>query len=96
MSDVLIHEFTMRARDPDGHLYRARAIGRERDDRTWVGWIEFTPIGGGIVRRSPRETTQPNRAALVYWAYGLDEVYLDGALERALRAPISRVATPGS
>jgi len=89
MAGDLIHVFTMRACDDDGHLYRARALGRQRDDGTWIGWIEFIPIGGGVMRRSARETTQPNRAALVYWALGLDEVYLDGALERALRAPLS-------
>jgi hypothetical protein len=81
--DELIHEFSMSARDADGHLYRACAMGRKRD-RTWIGWLEFVPIGsGGMMRRTPRETTQPNREALVYWALGLDEVYLDGALERA-------------
>jgi hypothetical protein len=81
--DELIHEFSMSARDADGHVYRARAMGRKRD-RTWIGWLEFAPIGsGGMMRRTPRETTQPNREALVYWALGLDEVYLDGALERA-------------
>jgi hypothetical protein len=82
--DALIHEFTGLAHDRDGHAYRSRACGRQRADGTWIGWLEFTPTGtGGLVRRSPRETTQPNRGALQYWALGLSEVYLDGALERA-------------
>jgi len=89
VAESLIHDFTMRARDQDGHLYRARATGREREDGTWIGRIQFTPLGGGVTRSTMRETTQPNRTALVYWAYGLDEVYLDGALERALREPVS-------
>lgn len=81
--DELIHEFSMSARDADGHLYRARAMGRTRD-RVWIGWIEFAPLGADdLVRRTPRETTQPTREALRYWALGLDEVYLDGALERS-------------
>ena len=83
--DALIHEFTMRASDEDGHVYRARAFGTRRRGGTWTGWIEFSPHGGGLVRRTPRETTQPSREALLYWALGLDEVYLEGALERALR-----------
>ena len=83
---ALIHDFTMRARDEDGHVYRARAFGSRREGGTWIGWIEFAPLDGGVVRRSPRETTQPNRGALLYWALGLDEVYLEGALTRALRA----------
>ena len=91
--NALIHEFTMRARDADGHVYRARAFGTRRADGTWVGWIEFSPQGGGIVRRSPPETTQPNRGALVYWALGLDAIYLEGALVRAMRADLFRART---
>jgi hypothetical protein len=82
----LIHEFASEVTDADGHVYSARAMGRKRDGRTvWEGWLEFTPLGGrGIVRRSPIETTQPNREALGYWASGLEPVYLEGALERAI------------
>lgn len=88
MGDVLIHEFTAAVRDPDGHLYSARAFGRRRAGDTWIGWLEFTPIGsGGLLRRTPRETTQPNEEALRYWASGVEPAYLEGALERALRRP---------
>jgi hypothetical protein len=84
--DDLIHEFTSETADADGHLYTARAMGRQRKGRTvWEGWLEFSPLSGrGIIRRGPVETTQPNREALVYWASGIEPVYLDGALERAL------------
>jgi hypothetical protein len=84
--DELIHEFLSQIADADGHAYNARAIGRQRRGRTvWEGWLEFTPVGGrGIVRRSQVETTQPNREALEYWATGLEPVYLEGALERAI------------
>ena len=44
---------------------------------------------GAAVLHSPRETTQPNLAALEYWASGLTPVYLAGALERALTAPVA-------
>ena len=80
----------MRARDADGHVYRARAFGTRRVDGTWTGWIEFAPHGGGVTRRTPQETTQPSRGALVYWALGLDVIYLEGALARAIRAATLR------
>jgi hypothetical protein len=83
-----IHEYTAEVADADGHAYTARAVGRQRPGRTvWEGWLEFSPVGGvGIVRRSPIETTQPNREALAYWAGGIEPVYLEGALERAITA----------
>ena len=85
--DVLIHDFAAVVSDPDGHLYRVRALGRQRSDGTWVGSLQFTPRGsGGLVRRSGNETTQPSRLALRYWALGLEPVYLEGALERAISA----------
>jgi hypothetical protein len=42
------------------------------------------------VRRSPVETTQPNREALTYWASGIEPVYLEGALERAIASRTDR------
>lgn len=85
----MIHEFSAQVSDADGHVYAARAVGRARKNGTWVGWIEFTPRGsGGIVRKSPIETMQPNRPALEYWASGLEPVYLEGALARAVRKPL--------
>ena len=92
--DALIHEFATGVRDADGHLYKARAFGRERTNGTWIGWLEFSPRGtGGIVRRSPIETTQSSRKALLYWATGLERVYLEGALARALARPRPRAAS---
>ena len=83
--DTLIHEFSRAVRDADGHTYRARAVGRQRSDGTWIGWLEFSPRGsGGVVRRTKRETTQPSQRALTYWARGIEPVYLEGALERAI------------
>ena len=93
MSD-LIHEFVSPVADADGHVYVARAMGRQRPSRTvWEGWLEFAPAGGrGMVRRSPVETTQPNREALAYWASGIELVYLEGARERAIAARSERRA----
>jgi hypothetical protein len=50
----------------------------------WEGWVEFVPDDETAVVRSPRETTQPNLTALMYWATGLTPVYLEGCLVRAL------------
>jgi hypothetical protein len=90
----LIHEFASEVPDADGHLYTARAMGRQRKGRTvWEGWLEFAPVGGrGMMRRSPIETTQPNREALAYWASGVEPVYLEGALERAIASRSDRRA----
>ena len=92
--DELIQEFVSEVADADGHVYTARAMGRQRTGRTvWEGWFEFAPRGGrGIVRRSQVETTQPNREALVYWASGIERVYLEGALERAIASRADRPA----
>ena len=90
MAEVFV-EFTEAVIGPDGSPYRARACGTEADDGLWQGWIEFIPTAGGRVVRSARETTQPNRQDLEYWATGLGTVYLEGSLHRALN-PLTRPA----
>lgn len=93
MAEVLL-EYAEPIRS-DGKTYTARACGAEmRDGGRWQGWIEFVPIGEGEPVRSARETTQPNRKDTVYWATGLTPVYLEGALQRALRPLTRPVATP--
>jgi hypothetical protein len=77
----------------DGRPYTAQVAGRP-DGHLWEGWIEFAAADGSDVRRTPRETTQPDRGALAYWATGLSGTYLEGALQRALDKPIRRVVTP--
>jgi hypothetical protein len=52
----------------------------------WEGWIEFRS-DEGTWHRTPRETTQPDLAAVHYWAGGLSTTYLEGALHRALTGP---------
>jgi hypothetical protein len=77
----------------DQRVYTAQVCGRERDDGTWEGWLEFVPDDGSAVVPTQRETTQPNLVDLEYWATGLTPVYLEGALARAL-VPPPAVATP--
>jgi hypothetical protein len=67
----------------DGVPYSAQVCGRP-NGHLWEGWIEFIAADGSDVRRTPRETTQPDRDALVYWAQGLSMTYLEGAMARTL------------
>jgi len=93
MAEALVR-FTELVRDDDNISYRAQASGLAGPDGLWEGWIEFIEENGRALR-TPRETTQPNRDALLYWAEGLTAAYLEGALRRALdalREPTARVA----
>jgi hypothetical protein len=68
----------------DGTTYVVWVCGEERVDGTWEGWLEFHPADANQpILVTERETSQPNRAALEYWAGGLEPVYLEGALARA-------------
>jgi len=69
--------------DERGEHYHARACGHRREDGLWDGWLEFHHHDGKTIVRTERETTQPNRADLEYWATGISPVYLEGALRRA-------------
>lgn len=83
MAEVLVR-YSDRITGSDGVTYSAQACGREMPDGRWEGWLEFLSLDGASVLRSPRETTQPNRADTAYWATGISAVYLEGALERCL------------
>jgi hypothetical protein len=64
--------------------YTVWVCGEERADGTWEGWLEFHLINASQpVLRTDQETSQPKRAALEYWAGGLELIYLEGALARA-------------
>jgi hypothetical protein len=84
MTEILV-KFDAPIPRADGTSYFVQAMTRRRDDNLWEGWLVFTPAkGGGEPVASGRETTQPNRDAMMYWAQGLSRVYLMGALERSL------------
>ena len=75
MGHVLVR-YTEPVKGSDGNMYAAQACGDIATDGLWEGWIEFLRIDGSVLR-TPRETEQPNRDALVYWAEGLsNEVHL--------------------
>ena len=92
MAEV-IHDYGL-VRTVDGSVYHVRACGSEMDASRWQGWLEFEPVDGGTTLRSARETTQPNRVDLVYWASGLTAVYIEGALGRVLNPLVRTVAPP--
>ena len=82
----LIHTHSAHVWTADGAKYEARIYGTMRRDGTWAGWLEFHPVGHSRrVLQTGQETSQPNRAALEYWAGGLEPLYLEGALARAQR-----------
>lgn len=85
--DVFIHRHPATVRGADGTVYSASIHGSSRPDGTWMAWIEFDATDGAQPRlRTGQETSQPDRAAVEYWAGGLEQVYFEGALERASRA----------
>jgi hypothetical protein len=86
MSEVLI-DFDASFVAPDGTRWTPRACGGIADDGLWEGWIEFASTDGTAQVRTARETEQPNRKDLAYWATGLTQVYLEGALRRAIESP---------
>lgn len=78
------HQSTHHVTDKDGVRYSVFACGDSRSDGTWEGWIEFHPLDSTHPRlRTERETTQPDKSALEYWASGLEPVYFEGAFARA-------------
>jgi len=91
MTEVLV-EYDTILESAEGR-WAPRACTRVADDGLWEGWIEFLPIGGGAQApiRSGRETEQPNRDGVLYWASGLTQVYLEGALARARAKPVTVV-----
>ena len=84
MAEVLVM-FDEPIAAPGGKTYLAHAVGKEVDGGLWDGWLEFQGVDDGSdVLASGRETTQPNRKNIDYWAQGLTKVYLEGALGRAI------------
>ena len=87
MSEVLM-EYDPVVSETDGSQWKPRACGRRGEGHMWEGWIEFVPLNrASSPVRSRRESTQPSRESLIYWATGLTPVYLRGALERARFEP---------
>jgi hypothetical protein len=67
----------------DGATYRVLVYGARRKDGTWSGSLEFRDVSTNQTVITGQETSQPDRKALEYWATGVEDVYLEGALRRA-------------
>jgi len=78
----LIHRHSTYVRTPGG-VFATRVCGERQPDGLWTAWLEFTDERGNRSLRTPRETTQPSRDALDYWASGLEPIYVEGAFARA-------------
>lgn len=79
----LIRQHSTMVRDSDA-TYVVRICAREKASGRWQGWLEFHPTDKSKrVLRTGQETFQPSRLAIEYWAYGLEPIYVEGALARA-------------
>jgi hypothetical protein len=88
MAEVLVR-YTAKVFGADDNAYTVQACGGIAEDGLWQGWLEFLSESDAI--RTGRETEQPNRDALLYWAEGLTIAYLEGAL---MRATTPRIVPP--
>ena len=76
-------EYTHQLANENGVAYKVYAYSEPRADGTWEGWIEFKPSDSSQpILRTDRETTQPDKTALAYWASGLEPLYFEGAFAR--------------
>jgi hypothetical protein len=82
----LVHERPLRLTDAAGRVYDSILVfAQPLPGGTWEAWLEFTSEDGALTVRGPRETTQSTLDDVAYWATGLEPVFFEGALERALR-----------
>src|SRR5262245_45323583 len=82
----LVHERFIDLLAPSGTRYdRARVYAEPQRGGTWRGHISFVPAGDGDLLETGQETTQSTLEGVAYWATGLEPVYFEGALARALR-----------
>lgn len=89
----LVHTYSEVVRDAEGRAYAAEVHAHERMDGMWETWLEFRGLGREVLLRTRRESEQPNRRAVVYWASGLQASYFDGALVRATRVRLTELRT---
>jgi hypothetical protein len=66
-----------------GKTFVPHIFANKRPGGTWVAWIEFH-TEGPLCFVTGRETTQPNRTAVEYWAQGLEPIYFEGAFWRSV------------
>ena len=69
--------------EAEGTFWIPLIYGTPRADGLWDAWIEFRALSDEPVRATARETTQPDRHGIEYWASGLEPLYFEGAFSRA-------------
>jgi hypothetical protein len=67
-----------------GRQYRASVVATQASDGRWNAWLEFVEAGSQSVLRTGIETHQASETDLDHWARVLSDVYLVGALGRAV------------
>lgn len=79
-----VQQYTPILVGPTGERYVAQAYMDRQPGGLWEAWLVFFSLETGAALATDRETTQSTREHIIYWATGLGETYLQGALERAL------------
>jgi hypothetical protein len=79
-----VQQYTPILMGPTGESYVAQAYMDRQPGGLWEAWLVFFSLETGAALATDRETTQSTREHVIYWATGLGETYLQGALERAL------------
>src|SRR5687768_10594481 len=69
--------------DQGGRMYFVNVVADEVGD-SWEAWLEFVPTDDSDPFVTPTETTQASGNAVERWAETLDDVYLQGAFQRAV------------
>jgi hypothetical protein len=70
---------------PEGDEYYVQVVGEHLATGMWDAWLEFVPLDDALeVLRTMTETTQSTREDVVRWSETLGQVYLQGALARAV------------
>jgi hypothetical protein len=80
----VVQQYTPILVGPTGERYVAQAYMDRQPGGLWEAWLVFFSLETGAALATDRETTQSTRQHIIYWATGLGETYLQGALERAL------------
>lgn len=68
----------------NGRRYRASVVGTSAADGHWNAWLEFVEPESQEVLRTGIETHQASETNLHHWARTLSDVYLRGAIDRAV------------
>jgi hypothetical protein len=85
MPAELIANLDSRIVDENGREYFAN-VAAEPVGSKWEAWLEFVPTDESEPLLTGTETSQSTRDDIARWATTLDDVYLQGAFERATGA----------